>query len=362
MKGVMNIDETVVSAVTSHMNGDHPEDNLVIAKAYGHPDATSSTMIGLDADAGVWMVTGPTGEHELRIEWLSGPIMERPDIRREAAILYRDACRKLGVSPRVEHEPASAAAHAAHGHGGGHGGRGHGHGAHGAHGASADGLDEETGPKPFSQVIRESSWGDHSSSEGSAFMEDIMRGVATKQDYIDLAVQHYFMYVALEEVAQQIVANPAFASFHPEDLERLGALEHDLEYLLGADWRDKITAVPATKAYVARILEVGADEWLPGIVAHHYTRYLGDLSGGQMISKRVSKQHGFDGAGVEFYDFEALGSIADFKNEYRDGLDRLGDTLDDAEKQRMQDEVTRAYGFNTAVFVDLAKQKAAAAE
>lgn len=346
------------------MNGDHPEDNLIIVKAFGFPDATESIMTGLDAEAGVWAVTDAEGEHELRVKWITGPITERAQVRSEAAQLYNAACDKLGIPAREAEAAAPAGRHGAHGASdGAHHGSPHGGGSN-SHAGAAAGSDaaEASGTKPFSQVIRESSWGDHSSSEGASFMEDIMRGVATKQDYIDLAVQHYYMYVALEEVSQQLVTQPEFALLHPVDLRRLTALEEDLEFLVGADWRDKISAVPATEAYAARMREVGAETWLPGVIAHHYTRYLGDLSGGQMISKRVAKQHGFERAGVAFYDFESLGSIDDFKAAYREGLDRLGETLSEEERQRMLAEVGRAYGFNTAVFVDLAKQKAAAAE
>ncbi|MFC5336996.1 biliverdin-producing heme oxygenase [Leucobacter denitrificans] len=344
----MIFDDAVTAAVTGHMNGDHPEDSLLIARAFGFPEAKASKMVGLDAKAGIWSVTDGAGEHELRVEWPSGEISERPEIRREVVHLYKAACEKLGVPAREEHQ--APAGSGAHGHG--HGVHGHGH----PHGATGE---EEGGPKSFSQVIRESSWGDHSSSEGSTFMEDIMRGKGTKQDYIDLVAQHYFMYDALEEVSQQLDSDPEFAKFHPADLVRLATLEADLEYLIGGDWRNQIEPVPATAEYAARIREIGAEGWIAGIIAHHYTRYLGDLSGGQMIAKRVSKQHGFDGAGVEFYNFESLGDLAAFKNEYRAGLDRLGERIDEEEQQRMVAEVRRAYAFNTAVFVDMSKEKAA---
>ena len=356
MKDVMNFDAAIVSAVTGHMNGDHRDDNVLIAKAFGYPETTAAKMIGLDGAAGLWSVTDPAGEHELRVEWPAGEISERPEIRREVVKLYKAACEKLGVPAREEHQaaPASPHGHGAHGEHGAaqaHGGHPHGHGAP---------AEESDGPAPFSRVIRESSWGDHSGSESASFMEDIMRGIGTLQDYIDLSAQHYFMYEALEEVAQQLAADPTFADFHPAALVRLDALEADLANLVGDEWRDEVRPVPATEAYAARIREIGAEGWLPGIVAHHYTRYLGDLSGGQMIARRVSKQHGLESEGVAFYDFAELGDIAEFKNAYRACLDRLGETLDETEQQRMLDEVRRAYGFNTAVFVDLGKQKAAA--
>lgn len=73
-------------------------------------------------------------------------------------------------------------------------------------------------------------------------------------------------------------------------------LVEDLEFLVGENWRDEISPVPATAAYADRICEIAAEGWLPGIIAHHYTRYL-EISGGQMIAKRVKKQFGFGARG-----------------------------------------------------------------
>ncbi len=360
--------DDVVSAVTGHMNGDHTDDNLLIARAFGYPDATVSLMTGVTGQGGVWAVTDSSGQHELAVAWPGGEISERPDIRRQVVELYKLACAELGVSPREEHVPAGEHAHGSegdHAHGGhSHGGHPHGggnpHGGGHPHG-SADSEADADGNAPFSSVMRKSSWSDHSDSEGATFMEDIMRGRGTKQDYTDLVVQHYFMYVALEAAAEQLVADGELAALHPAGLVRLPALEADLEHLIGADWRDRIEAVPATAAYAARIREIADEGWTAGIVAHHYTRYLGDLSGGQIIAKRVAKQHELGEAGIEFYNFSTLGSLTDFKVGYRTVLDALGTRLDEAEQARMLDEVRAAYAFNTAVFVDLgaAKQQAA---
>jgi len=340
--------DDVIAGVTGHMNGDHTEDNVLIAKAFGYPEATASMMTGVTPEAGLWRVTDAAGEHELSVPWPGGVISERPEIRREVVALYNAACDRLGVPRREEHAPRRPR-HAADHHG-------HGSAPHAPHpGTTPD------GPKPFSAVIRESSWSDHSDSEGATFMEDIMRGVGTKQDYIDLVAQHYFVYEALEAAATRIAeADPAFARFHPAALTRLPAIEADLASLIGDDWRERIAPVPATAAYAERIREVGDEGWTAGVLAHHYTRYLGDLSGGQMIAKRVAKQHGLGSEGIAFYDFSELGSLVDFKNAYRAALDEFGETLDEAERARMLEEVRAAYGFNTAVFVDLGSAKAAA--
>ncbi|UNK70043.1 biliverdin-producing heme oxygenase [Microbacterium sp. H1-D42] len=354
------IDESVIGAVTAHMNDDHTGDSLLIARAFGHPTATGSVMTSLDAHGGTWQVTDADGEHTLTLGWPGGEVTERPQIRREVVMIYRDACKTLGISPREEHAPAPADSH--HGAAGHHGAPGH-HGAAGHHGApghhGAHSAEPPAG-EGFAHRIRTATWGDHGDSEGATFMADLMRGKGTLEDYTDLVVQHYFMYEALEVAARQLLDDPLLAPLHPEALLRLATLERDLVHLLGADWQDRIEAVPAAAAYAQRIAEVGEAGWIPGIIAHHYTRYLGDLSGGQMIARRMIKQFGFEADGVAFYDFAALGDLDAFKNAYRGVLDAYGETLSDAEQQRMLDEVRAAYRFNTAVFLDLGRLRPAA--
>ena len=75
-------DTSVTAAITEHMNGDHPEDNMLIARAFGYPEASESRMIGLDAEAGVWEIVDPSGRHEVRVPWPGGSIADRPAIRR----------------------------------------------------------------------------------------------------------------------------------------------------------------------------------------------------------------------------------------------------------------------------------------
>ena len=45
---------------------------------------------------------------------------------------------------------------------------------------------------PFSQALRERTWGSHGDSEGATFMSDLMQGKGTRDDYIAMVAQHYF--------------------------------------------------------------------------------------------------------------------------------------------------------------------------
>ena len=211
---------------------------------------------------------------------------------------------------------------------------------------------------PFSQALRERTWTGHSDSEGAGFMTDLMKGEGTRDDYVALVVQHYFIYEALEAAEAIFAGDPIVAQFATPRLTRLPALEADLEFLLGADWRDAITPLPTTIEYVERIRQVADERWAGGFVAHHYTRYLGDLSGGQFIGKVMARRFGFETNGIGFYLFDEIADPQEFKQTYRDELDRV--EWDEAERERVIDEVLLAYRFNTELFEDLARAKAAA--
>ncbi len=211
---------------------------------------------------------------------------------------------------------------------------------------------------PFSQALRERTWTGHSDSEGAGFMTDLMKGEGTRDDYVALVVQHYFIYEALEAAERVFADDPIVGHFATPRLTRLPALEADLEFLIGADWRDRISPLATTVAYVERIREVAAERWAGGFVAHHYTRYLGDLSGGQFIGKVMARRFGFDTNGIGFYLFDEIADPQEFKETYREELDRVA--WDDAERDRVIDEVLLAYRFNTELFDDLARAKAAA--
>ncbi|MDX2376124.1 DUF2470 domain-containing protein [Microbacterium sp. LRZ72] len=94
-------DDDVVTAVLRHMNDDHVDDNLLIVRAFGAPEAESATMSGFDGAGGVWSADGPSGvATPVRVPWPGGPITERGQVRREIVALYDAACTRLGIPPR----------------------------------------------------------------------------------------------------------------------------------------------------------------------------------------------------------------------------------------------------------------------
>ncbi|MFI2377547.1 heme oxygenase (biliverdin-producing) [Streptomyces sp. NPDC018964] len=207
----------------------------------------------------------------------------------------------------------------------------------------------------FSTLIRTASHEQHVEAETSTFMSDLLGGRLGVDAYARYTEQLWFVYEALESGAPRLASDPVAGPFIQPELFRLPSLERDLAHLRGPDWRSTLTALPATRAYAARVAEC-ARTWPSGYVAHHYTRYLGDLSGGQIIRGRVERTWGFErkGDGVRFYVFEGISNPAAFKRGYRELLDAV--PVDDLEKQRVVSECKRAFALNTEVFRALGEE------
>jgi heme oxygenase (biliverdin-producing, ferredoxin) len=205
---------------------------------------------------------------------------------------------------------------------------------------------------PFSSVIRSASQAQHTEVAVSAFMSDLLGGRLGVEAYARYTEQLWFVYRALEEGSAALAGDPVAGPFLRPELLRVAALERDLDHLLGAGWQQRAAALPGTARYAERITEV-AESWPAGYVAHHYTRYLGDLSGGQVIRDIAEKSWGFTrkGDGVRFYVFEGIGNPAAFKREYRVLLDAL--PVDELDKQRVVDECRRAFTLNSGLFAAL---------
>ncbi|MEV6393796.1 biliverdin-producing heme oxygenase [Streptomyces sp. NPDC051907] len=213
-------------------------------------------------------------------------------------------------------------------------------------------MDASVTATPFSTLIRVASHEQHTQAETSSFMSDLLGGRLGVDAYARYTEQLWFVYRALEEAAERLQDDPVAGPFIQPELMRTAELERDLAHLRGPDWREGLLPLPATLAYAERVAEC-ARGWPAGYVAHHYTRYLGDLSGGQIIRDKAEKTWGFarKGDGVRFYVFERIANPAAFKRGYRELLDAVN--ADDLEKQRIVDECKRAFDFNSAVFRQL---------
>lgn len=192
----------------------------------------------------------------------------------------------------------------------------------------------------FSAVLRRATTPDHGAAEGAGFMTALMAGALDRDAVGALALQLLTVYRALEAAVARYADDAVLGPVLDPGLARTTALEADVAVLA----RDLVPS-PAAQGYAARISAVADRPDL--LLAHHYTRYLGDLSGGQAIGTLVRRHYRLGDAGTAFYTFDDIDDPMAFKRGYREHLDRLPDLGVDLDA--FIDEVRLAYTHNRAV-------------
>ncbi|XP_058509774.1 heme oxygenase 1a [Solea solea] len=206
----------------------------------------------------------------------------------------------------------------------------------------------------LSEQIKAATKDSHTRAENTQLMLSYQRGQINMSQYKVLLCSLYEIYRALEDELDRNSSHPGVAPiFFPQELARVEPLERDLEHVLGADWRKKVIVPAATHRYVQRIHEVGKGKPVL-LVAHAYTRYLGDLSGGQVLGKITQKSLGLGSdKGTAFFSFPGVTSPNRFKQLYRSRMNSI--ELTEEERAEMLEEATAAFEFNIQVFDDLHK-------
>ena len=202
----------------------------------------------------------------------------------------------------------------------------------------------------FSKEIKEGTKKSHSAAENTAFVKSFLRGVISKESYRTLVSDLYFVYSALEEDFKIFKNDPVLGALYLPELERVTALETDLIYYYGPNWRSIVKPSEACQRYVDRIHEVAKTE--PELlIGHHYTRYLGDLSGGQILKGIAEKALNLNGEGLNFYEFGKIDDAKIYKEKYRSILDKL--PLTDSQQNAIITEANYAFRLNMYMFEQL---------
>jgi heme oxygenase len=152
---------------------------------------------------------------------------------------------------------------------------------------------------------------------------------------------------ALERALDRHATHPALEpTYNPTLLERAPSLSADISHLLDVDeasWKYHPIHINLMAAYppqlsdlVQRIEELSNSSDPSALLAHSYVRYLGDLSGGQILRRILAKAYDLDeaaGLGVSFYRFKELRSSKTASQEetkrikdwFREGINVAGE-------------------------------------
>ena len=174
----------------------------------------------------------------------------------------------------------------------------------------------------FSKQLKEGTKKSHTMAENTSFVASFLRGVVDESKYRQLIANFYFIYHALESEMEINKDNPFVGPMRLNGLERHDALVKDCKYFYGDNWKDVIRPTEETQKYVSRIHEVAKNN--PELlIAHHYTRYMGDLSGGVILGGIAKNALDLDDEGLAFYEFPEITDKKGFKDSYRRVLDTM---------------------------------------
>jgi heme oxygenase len=157
-------------------------------------------------------------------------------------------------------------------------------------------------------ILREYTNEKHRAAEDTPFVQYMLHGDISKEDYAVYLQQFHAIYEAIEhhaEISGMLTDLP--------DIKRADRMKLDIEEL-GYPVLTEQDLLPAVQKWCQRIRDLYDTERKDQIFAHVYVRHMGDMYGGKVIAKRVP------GSG-KCYEFEDRpGLIKAFDSKLNMGL------------------------------------------
>ncbi len=123
--------------------------------------------------------------------------------------------------------------------------------------------------------LKELTWEHHKNAERQEFVREMFSGNLSKERYATFLFNQHPQYNLLE----------VFAMVHGIlDVRRAPAIHEDYQELW-SDTNNQPPLMPVVKEYMDHLVKIQNDP--DKLMAHIYVRHMGDLSGGQMLAKKV---------------------------------------------------------------------------
>ena len=182
--------------------------------------------------------------------------------------------------------------------------------------------------------LKELTWEHHKNAERQAFVQEMFAKTPqiSRERYACYLFNQHPQYNMLEMLAMM---NGLFDGM-PE-LRRAPEIHKDYQELWGEANANQPPLMPVVKEYMDYLMTISQDA--NKLMAHVYVRHMGDLSGGQMIAKRVPGE----------------GCMYKFNKGHDELKELVRAKLDDS----MADEAKVCFDFATKMFVQLGEAKKA---
>jgi heme oxygenase len=174
--------------------------------------------------------------------------------------------------------------------------------------------------------LKDLTWEHHKNAERQEFVKELMGGKITNERYATYLFNQHPAYNTLEMLGMM---HGLFDGV-PE-LRRAPRIHEDYQELWSDDFKQPALC-KSVREYMDHLMSIKDDA--DKLMAHIYVRHMGDLSGGQMIAKRVP------GKGL-FYQFDRP-------------VDELKEHIRSKINDEMADEAKLCFDFATRLFQEMA--------
>ncbi len=204
-------------------------------------------------------------------------------------------------------------------------------------------------PASLPDRLREATRALHTEVERTGVMRHLLAGHIVRADYAALLRNLAAIYATMEPLLVAHREHRWLRCIVDDALFRSAALAADLLVLDAASRADPL--MPSAQRYRLHLQHLG--DHAPGLlVAHAYVRYLGDLSGGQVVRRIVAKSlHLTTDAGLRFYDFGDVAQAKARAQSFRQGLAAIAATA--TEQQALCAEAQFAFTLHRGLFAEL---------
>ncbi|KAI9298395.1 hypothetical protein K502DRAFT_339456 [Neoconidiobolus thromboides FSU 785] len=201
----------------------------------------------------------------------------------------------------------------------------------------------ESGTQTLSNKMLEDTLDVHAEAERCIFIKHLIKGKISSDTYAKFLTCLYFIYSTMEEETIKFRTHPIVGLVHfPRQVNRIPSLLEDLEFFLGPNWKENAQPTKATKVYMDHIRNCARNA-PHQLISHAFTRYLGDMFGGQVISRKLKRNFSLkDERGTAFYRFENITDLADFREFYLGRLNAI--RVDDQMKGKHKLNIYRSFG------------------
>lgn len=198
-------------------------------------------------------------------------------------------------------------------------------------------------PSGFADRLRDRTADLHERAEQSGIVAAIIAGSASRAGYALFMRNLLPAYRELEWGLDRHRGKRGVGTLWNRDLFRAPAIQCDLAKLAGRTWGQSLPLLPQGLLYARRVATAAEGDGSL-LIAHLYTRYLGDLAGGQILKRRLAGMADLDGSCLSFYDFPGIADPAAFARAYRGLLDSSAAEATDPD--RVVEEAAIAFQLN----------------